>query len=107
VPAEGFLKQLLTLGTLNYLQSINRIQIGLNQQKGRAIPLAGDLRASTERLLKATAHANLDAGYEARLCGQDTDAGTELLCLAKDGVASFMVAGSHIPTDRNGQKANR
>jgi phosphomannomutase len=96
----------LTLGTLNYLQSINRIQIRLDQHDERAIPLAGDLRGSTERLLKATARAILDAGYQADYVGRIPTPALSYYALQK-GVASFMVTGSHIPADRNGQKANR
>jgi phosphomannomutase len=96
----------LTLGTLNYLQSINRIQTGLNQQAELAIPLAGDLRGSTERLLKATAHAILDAGYQVDYVGRMPTPALSYYALQK-GVASFVVTGSHIPADRNGQKANR
>jgi phosphomannomutase len=96
----------LTLGTLNYRQNINRIQIELNQQDGLAIPLAGDLCGSTERLLKATAHAILDAGYQVDYVGRILAPALSYYALQK-GVASFMVTGNLIPADRNGQKANR
>ena len=68
--------------------------------------MAGDLRDSTERLLKATARAILDAGYQVDYLGKIPTPALSYYALQK-GVASFMVTGSHIPADRNGQKANR
>ncbi len=96
----------LTLGTLQYLQNINKIQTEINQQPGLAIPMAGDLRGSTARLLKATARAILDAGYQLDYVGRIPTPALSYYALQK-GVASFVVTGSHIPADRNGQKANR
>ncbi len=96
----------LTLGTLNYLLSINKIHISGIPQSGLTIPLAGDLRASTERLLQASARAILDAGYQVDYVGRVATPVLSYYAL-QQGVASLVVTGSHIPVDRNGQKANR
>jgi len=70
---------------------------------GSSVVLAGDLRPSTERIMRAAARAIADAG------GRVENAGTiptpALVHHAIAGrVAGVMVSGSHIPFDRNGIK---
>jgi len=96
----------LTLGTLHYLEKIGRIQFGRIPRESLRIPIGGDLRPSTSRVLEATARAILDAGYLVDYVGSLPTPALSLYALAK-GVMSFMCTGSHIPADRNGQKANR
>ncbi len=96
----------LTRGTLAYLESIGKLVLRPRPKETIAIPLAGDLRPSTPRLLKATARAILDAGYRVDYGGFLPTPALTYYAL-EQGVASFMVTGSHIPADRNGQKANR
>ncbi len=96
----------LTLGTLRYFEN-NDLLISRAQSKDNiSIPVACDLRPSSPRLTRATVRAINACGYQAEYLGMlPTPA---LSCYAlKQGVASFMVTGSHIPLDRNGQKANR
>ncbi len=73
---------------------------------GTRVALAGDLRPSTPRILRACAQAVRDAGGEVVFCGEVP---TPALCLWAygQGVPSMMVTGSHIPDDRNGIKFNR
>ena len=70
------------------------------------VPIAGDLRPSTDRILGATARAISDAGYQVDYVGKIPTPALTYYALEK-GVVSFMATGSHIPADRNGQKANR
>jgi len=95
----------LTMGTLRYLQTTNKIQLK-PQDPDLAIPLGGDLRPSTDRLILATAKAILDAGYSVDYVGKLPTPALTYYALQR-GVCSFMVTCSHIPVDRNGQKANR
>lgn len=96
----------LTRGTLAYLEQIGKLVRDPKPSEVLAIPLAGDLRPSTPRLLEATARAILDAGYEVDYGGCLPTPALTYYALER-GVASFVVTGSHIPADRNGQKANR
>ncbi len=69
---------------------------------GRVV-LAGDLRSSTPRLLRAVAHAIVREGGTPEFCGFIP---TPALAhhARQSGVAGVMVTGSHIPDDRNGLK---
>lgn len=96
----------LTRGTLAYLEQIGKLVRDPKANEAVAIPLAGDLRPSTPRLLEATVRAILDAGYEVDYGGCLPTPALTYYALER-GVASFVVTGSHIPADRNGQKANR
>ncbi len=96
----------LTRGTLAYLEQIGKLAKAPKPHEEIAIPLAGDLRPSTPRLLEVTAKAILDAGYRVDYAGYLPTPALTYYALQR-GVASFVVTGSHIPADRNGQKANR
>ncbi len=73
---------------------------------GDKIPLAGDLRPTTERMLIASAAAILDENYGIDFGGWvPTPTITYAGLLNK--VISIMVTGSHIPIDENGLKFNR
>ena len=73
---------------------------------GGRVALAGDLRPSTPRILRACAQAVQDAGGAVEYCGAVP---TPALCrhAYAHGMPSLMVTGSHIPDDRNGIKFNR
>ena len=96
----------LTMGTLVYFTNNNLLVCKEPSKDSIKIPVACDLRPSSERLTRATVKAILECGYQAEYLGAlPTPA---LTCYAlNQGVASFMITGSHIPLDRNGQKANR
>ena len=96
----------LTLGTLHYLEDTGKSQTGVPPRESLRIPIGGDLRPSTPRLLDATARAILDAGHRPDYIGNLPTPALTLYAL-EQGVLSFMCTGSHIPADRNGQKANR
>jgi len=67
------------------------------------IALAGDLRASTDRIMKATARAIEDRGYKPENCGRIPSPAVAYYGLTR-GIPTVMVTGSHIPEDRNGIK---
>lgn len=89
-----------TQGFLHYLREIGEFP------PGTPVALAGDLRPSTPRILRACAQAIRDAGGQPVFCGHvPTPA---LACYAFGrGIPSLMVTGSHIPDDRNGIKFHR
>lgn len=67
------------------------------------VGIAGDLRASTERIMQAVTRACLDAGWKAVPCGRIPTPALALFGLARR-IPTIMVTGSHIPEDRNGIK---
>lgn len=69
------------------------------------IAIAGDLRPSTERILKALVQAGNDANWKVIYCGRIPSPAIALYGLDKH-LATIMVTGSHIPADRNGIKFN-
>ena len=75
-------------------------------QPGSEVVLAGDLRASTPRILAAVARAIEDAGYQLTYAGMIPSPAVVFYAM-QQGAASIMVTGSHIPDDRNGIKFNR
>ena len=96
----------LTQGALSFLDESSKTCQQDTPRSNIAIPLAGDLRLSTERMLKAVARGILDAGYQVDYVGRIPTPALTYYAL-QQGVASFMVTGSHIPADRNGLKTNR
>jgi phosphomannomutase len=87
-------------GTLQYLLDSGDIQ------RGSHVVLAGDLRPSTDRILRACAHAIVDLGGQVENAGKIPTPALMARCLAS-GRAGVMVTGSHIPFDRNGIKINK
>jgi phosphomannomutase len=86
-----------TAGFIQYLEAQKALQgIGV-------IAVAGDLRASTERIMKAAARAVKDRGYTPLECGRLPSPAVAYYGLLK-GIPTVMVTGSHIPEDRNGIK---
>jgi phosphomannomutase len=74
--------------------------------EGAEVVLAGDLRASTPRILAAVARAIEDGGYRTSFAGMIPSPAVAYYAMQR-GAASIMVTGSHIPDDRNGIKFNR
>ncbi len=73
---------------------------------GAEVVLAGDLRASTPRILGACVRAVQDAGFKPVFAGFLPSPAVAYYAMQR-GAASIMVTGSHIPDDRNGIKFNR
>ena len=89
-----------SLGFLQYLEQIGECL------PGEVIAFAGDLRPSTERILKAVAAAARDQGYRVQHEGRLPSPAVALLGF-QQAIPTIMVTGSHIPDDRNGIKFNR
>ncbi len=89
-----------TVGYLKHLSSVGEFAPGV------AVAIAGDLRPSTPRIMRACVAAVIQMKGEAVFCGQVP---TPALCrhAFSQGIPSLMVTGSHIPSDRNGIKFNR
>ena len=71
----------------------------------RTIAIAGDLRPSTERILKALVKAGEDSAWKVIYCGRIPSPAIALYGIDK-ALPTIMVTGSHIPADRNGIKFN-
>ncbi len=89
-----------TVGFLQYLVSRGEIKTG------DRVALAGDLRPSSPRIVRACACAVRDAGFVPVNCGAVPTPAVTAWAIGA-GIASAMVTGSHIPDDRNGIKFNR
>jgi phosphomannomutase len=88
-----------TQGFLRYLRAARQLPA-----EGE-IGLAGDLRASTPRILAACAKAIIDSGARPRYLGRIPTPALTAYGMAH-GWPTMMVTGSHIPDDRNGIKFN-
>jgi phosphomannomutase len=89
-----------TTGFLKYIQNHQMVK------NGDSICLAGDLRPSTENILRAVATAIRNAGFKVRYFGRIPTPALTFVAM-QDQQASVMVTGSHIPFDRNGVKFNK
>ncbi len=69
------------------------------------VAIAGDLRPSTDRILRAVARAVTDAGVKVIHCGRVPSPAAANFGL-RLGRPVITVTGSHIPDDRNGIKFN-
>lgn len=87
INAAGFFEFLRNLGSM---------------QPGATVYLAGDLRESTPRIMRAVTAAVLDGGYQLEYLGLVPTPALALRSIGRG--AGVMVTGSHIPADRNGIK---
>lgn len=87
-----------TKAFVEYLKDIGDINFG-------KIAIAGDLRDSTDRILKTVCRTIIDCGYKPVFCGKIPTPAVANYGFRK-GIPSIMVTGSHIPADRNGIKYN-
>lgn len=89
-----------TTAFLQYLE-----ESGQNSKDDR-VAVAGDLRPSTRRIMRAVACAVRDFGYVVVNCGRVPSPALALFGM-QEKIPSIMVTGSHIPRDRNGIKFNK
>src|SRR5207245_7864872 len=87
-------------GALAYL-----FRVG-DTRPGARVILAGDLRPSTARIMRACAQAITDSGCAVENAGVIPTPALVLRAVATRS-AGVMVSGSHIPFDRNGIKLNK
>jgi len=89
-----------TVGFLQYLEQKGDIR------RGGRVAVAGDLRSSTPRIMRAVMKAIADHG-NVPVNGGRVPSPAVALYGFDEGIPSIMVTGSHIPDDRNGIKFNR
>ena len=89
-----------TRGFLQYLEREREIL------RGGRVAVAGDLRSSTPRIMRAVMKAVADHGGVPVNAGRVPTPAVALYGFAQR-IPSIMVTGSHIPDDRNGIKFNR
>jgi phosphomannomutase len=87
-------------GFLSYLAEVGEFA------QGGEVALAGDLRPSTPRILRAAAEAIRDMGGQPVFCGHVPTPALAYYAFERR-IPSLMVTGSHIPDDRNGIKFHR
>ncbi len=87
-------------GAIRYLLDVGDIRSGC------IVVLGGDLRPSTERIMRASAQAVVDSGCEVENAGKIPTPALIAHSIAGKR-AGVMVSGSHIPFDRNGIKLNK
>jgi phosphomannomutase len=85
---------------LRYLLSSGDIRTG------SIVVIAGDLRPSTDRIMRACARAVTDSGCRIENAGKIPTPALIAHAIANSS-AGVMVTGSHIPFDRNGIKLNK
>jgi phosphomannomutase len=85
---------------LRYLLSIGDIRTS------NTVVIAGDLRPSTDRIMRACAQAIVDLGCQVENAGKIPTPALVSHTIST-GRAGVMVTGSHIPFDRNGIKINK
>jgi phosphomannomutase len=85
---------------LRYLLSIGDIR------ESSEVVIAGDLRPSTDRIMRACAQAIVDSGCRVENAGKIPTPALISYAIAT-GRPGVMVSGSHIPFDRNGIKLNK
>jgi phosphomannomutase len=88
------------INTAGFLAFVNEHE---GVQPGDEVYVAGDLRDSTPRIMRAVVKAVRDGGYEPVYLGLIPTPAISLYGFLH-GKASIMVTGSHIPADRNGIK---
>ena len=86
-----------------YLYAKAFAQYLLAKTESRKIALAGDLRSSTPRIMRAVGYAFREMGFSVDNCGHIATPAVAAYAIGRD-MASIMVTGSHIPDDRNGIK---
>jgi phosphomannomutase len=87
-------------GALQYLVDSGDIR------RDATVVIAGDFRPSTDRIMRACAHAIVDVGGQVENAGKIPTPALIAHCLSTKR-AGVMVSGSHIPFDRNGIKINK
>jgi len=87
-------------GTLRYLLGTGDIPAN------GTVVIAGDLRPSTDRIMRASTQAIGDLGFQVENAGKIPTPALFARALAIKS-AGVMVTGSHIPFDRNGIKINK
>jgi len=89
-----------TKGFLQYLNDIGQLK------KPSRVAVAGDLRPSTDNIMRAVCRTAAEMGHIPVNCGKIPSPAVALYGLVNN-IPAIMVTGSHIPADRNGIKFNK
>jgi phosphomannomutase len=104
---RGLVKDITDLEAYINVKAALRYFLLIGDIRARSVVLlAGDLRPSTERIMRACAQAIVDSGHQVQNAGKIPTPGLISHAIAT-GRAGVMVSGSHIPFDRNGIKLNK
>lgn len=102
--ARGLVSQMTDLVCYSYTYAF-LAYCEKNYPSERTVAIAGDLRPSTGRILRAVAMAADDMGWNVVYGGRIPSPAIALYGIEKT-IPTVMVTGSHIPADRNGIKFN-
>ncbi len=102
--ARGLVSQMTDLVCYSYTYAF-LAYCEKNYPSERTVAIAGDLRPSTGRILRAIATAAEDLDWNVVYCGRIPSPAIALYGIEKS-IPTIMVTGSHIPADRNGIKFN-
>lgn len=102
--ARGLVSQMTDLVCYSYTYAF-LAYCEKNYPSEKAVAIAGDLRPSTGRILRAIATAAKDSGWKVIYSGRIPSPAIALYGIEKS-LPTIMVTGSHIPADRNGIKFN-
>ncbi len=104
---RGLVKDITDLEAYINVKGALRYLLGRGDGRpGSRVVLAGDLRPSTDRIMRACARAITDSGCKVENAGKIPTPALILHAVAQ-GCAGVMVSGSHIPFDRNGIKLSK
>jgi phosphomannomutase len=98
---RGLVTELSDLECALYTRAF--VRYGASRGRPPAVALAGDLRRSTLRLMRAVAFGVQNEGLRVDYCGLVPTPAVAFHALQR-GCPAIMVTGSHIPDDRNGLK---
>jgi phosphomannomutase len=104
---RGLVKDITDLEAYINVKAALRYLLNIGDIGAHSVVLiAGDLRPSTDRIMRACAQAIVDSGCRAENAGKIPTPALVSHAIST-GRAGVMVTGSHIPFDRNGIKINK
>jgi phosphomannomutase len=104
---RGLIKDITDLEAYINVKAALRYLLSIGDITARSgVVIAGDLRPSTDRIMRACAQAVIDSGCQVENAGKIPTPALISHAIST-GRAGVMVTGSHIPFDRNGIKINK
>jgi phosphomannomutase len=104
---RGLVKDITDLEAYINVKAALRYFLSIGDMRANSgVVIAGDLRPSTDRIMRACAQAIVDSGYRVENAGKIPTPALISHAIST-GRAGVMVSGSHIPFDRNGIKLNK
>jgi phosphomannomutase len=104
---RGLVKDITDLEAYINVKAALRYFLSIGDMRASSgVVIAGDLRPSTDRIMRACAQAIVDSGYQVENSGKIPTPALISHAIST-GRAGVMVSGSHIPFDRNGIKLNK